>query len=53
MLLKTSEAYLLMELVDGLPLDARPVNDLTQICDTFIQAASGLTTSRADGKGPG
>jgi eukaryotic-like serine/threonine-protein kinase len=47
MLLKVSEAFLTMELVDGKPLDVRLPNDSTtdglmQIADTFIQAAQGL-----------
>jgi serine/threonine-protein kinase len=47
MLLKVSEAFLTMELVDGKPLDVRlpsssNVDDLIRIIDTFIQAAQGL-----------
>jgi serine/threonine-protein kinase len=42
MLLKVSEAYMVMELVDGKPLDVSTPTDLTDICDTFIQAAEGL-----------
>src|SRR5687768_4961248 len=42
MLLKVSEAFLVMELVDGKPLDVRPPTDLMDILDTFIQAAQGL-----------
>ena len=42
LLLKVSEAFLTMELVDGKPLDVRPPTDLVDICDTFIQAAHGL-----------
>ncbi len=42
LLLKVSEAFLLMELVDGKPLDVRPPSNLLDICDIFIQAAQGL-----------
>jgi eukaryotic-like serine/threonine-protein kinase len=47
LLLKVTEAFLLMELVDGKPLDVRPPPNhspegLLAICDTFIQAAQGL-----------
>jgi len=42
MLLKVSEAFMVMELVDGKPLDVAPPKDLVDICDTFIQAAEGL-----------
>src|SRR3954464_667054 len=42
MLLKVSEAFLLMELVDGKPLDVRPPTGMMEILDTFIQAAQGL-----------
>lgn len=42
LLLKVTEAYLLMELVDGLPLDARCPRDMMELLDTFIQAAAGL-----------
>jgi len=42
LLLKVTEAYLLMELVDGKPLDVRPPSSVLDILDTFIQAASGL-----------
>jgi serine/threonine protein kinase len=42
MLVKIAEAYLVMELVEGLPLDVRPVHELLAVCDTFIQAAQGL-----------
>ena len=49
LLLKVSEAFLLMELVDGKPLDQRPITDLNSICDTFIQAAQGLQAMHAMG----
>jgi serine/threonine-protein kinase len=42
LLLKVNEAFLVMELVDGKPLDVKPPTDLMDICDTFIQAAEGL-----------
>jgi serine/threonine-protein kinase len=42
LLLKVTEAFLLMELVDGQPLDVRPPKSLVEVCDTFIQAAQGL-----------
>ena len=42
LLLKVNEAFLLMELVDGKPLDVRLPSDMMQIVDTFIGAASGL-----------
>jgi eukaryotic-like serine/threonine-protein kinase len=42
LLLKVTEAFLLMELVDGKPLDVRPPTDMMDILDTFIQAAQGL-----------
>jgi serine/threonine-protein kinase len=42
LLLKVSEAFLVMELVDGKPLDVRPPTDMMDILDTFIHAAEGL-----------
>jgi serine/threonine-protein kinase len=42
MLVKIAEAYLVMELVDGKPLDERPLDNLNDTLDTFIQAAQGL-----------
>ena len=42
MLVKISEAFLVMEFVDGKPLDVRPPSDMMDIIDTFIQAAQGL-----------
>jgi serine/threonine-protein kinase len=42
LLLKVNEAFLLMELVDGKPLDVRLPSDMMQIVDTFIGAANGL-----------
>src|SRR2546423_9291869 len=42
MLLKVSEAFLVMELVDGKPLDVRLPSDMMDVLDTFIGAAQGL-----------
>ncbi len=42
MLVKVAEAYLVMELFDGKPLDVRPPTEMMDILDTFIQAAQGL-----------
>jgi eukaryotic-like serine/threonine-protein kinase len=42
MLRKVTEAYLVMELVDGKPLDERRLSSIPEILDTFIQAAQGL-----------
>jgi serine/threonine-protein kinase len=42
MLVKISEAFLVMEMVDGKPLDVRPPTEMVDILDTFIQAAQGL-----------
>jgi len=42
MLVKVTEAFLVMELFDGKPLDVRPPRDMMQIIDTFIQVAQGL-----------
>src|SRR5208282_313889 len=39
---RVSEAFLLMELFDGKPLDVRPPETMMDILDTFIQAAQGL-----------
>src|SRR5208282_4589713 len=41
-LLQPKEAFLLMELVDGQPLEVRPPRDIIEIVDTFILAALGL-----------
>jgi serine/threonine-protein kinase len=49
MLLKVNEAYLLMELVDGKPLDVRLPSGMMAIIDTFIQAAQGLKAMHAMG----
>jgi eukaryotic-like serine/threonine-protein kinase len=42
LLMKKNEAFLLMELVEGKPLDVRLPGDMIQILDTFLQAAQGL-----------
>lgn len=42
MLLKVAEAFLVMELFDGKPLDVRPPTTLMDTLDTFIQAAQAL-----------
>jgi len=42
LLLKVTEAYLLMELFDGKPLDVRPPSTMLEIVDVFIHAAQGL-----------
>jgi eukaryotic-like serine/threonine-protein kinase len=42
MLLKVAEAFLVMELVDGKPLEVATPRDMMEIIDTFIAAAQGL-----------
>jgi serine/threonine-protein kinase len=42
MLLKVTEAFLVMEYFDGLPLEQGLPTDLLEVLDTFIQAAEGL-----------
>ena len=42
MLVKTAEAFLVMELVDGKPLDVNPPRDMMDTLDVFIGAAQGL-----------
>jgi len=42
LLVKVTEAFLLMELVDGKALDVRPPKNLLEAVDTFIQSAHGL-----------
>jgi serine/threonine-protein kinase len=42
LLMQPKEAFLLMELVDGQPLDVRPPRDMVEIVETFILAAQGL-----------
>ena len=46
---KVTEIFLVMELVDGKPLDERPPTNLVDIVDTFIQAAQGLRAMHALG----
>src|SRR5688572_301748 len=42
LLLKKNETFLLMELVEGKPLDVRLPSDMMELLDTFIQCAQGL-----------
>ena len=42
LLLKTNEAFLLMELVDGKTIDVARPTDLLELIDVFIQVAQGL-----------
>lgn len=42
LLLRANEAFLLMELVHGLPLDVRLPKTMMEVVDTFIQTAQGL-----------
>ena len=42
MLVKVTEAFLVMELVNGKPLDVAPPRDMMDVLDTFIGAAQGL-----------
>lgn len=42
LLLKVTEAYLVMELFDGKPLDVSPPRTVLETLDTFIQVAQGL-----------
>ncbi len=42
LLRKVTEAFLVMELFDGTPLDRRPPSSMEEVLDTFIQAAHGL-----------
>jgi len=39
---RITEAYLLMEMVDGKPLDVRPPRSVMDVVDTFIPTAQGL-----------
>ena len=48
-LMQPKEAFLVMELVDGRPLDVRPPQDMVEIVDTFILAAQGLKAMHAMG----
>jgi eukaryotic-like serine/threonine-protein kinase len=49
LLLKVTEAYLLMELFDGRPLDVRPPANLLEALDTFLKACEGLKSMHALG----
>jgi eukaryotic-like serine/threonine-protein kinase len=49
LLLKVNEAFLLMEMFDGLALDVRLPPSMIDIVDTFIQAAQGLRAMHAMG----
>lgn len=42
LLMRKNEVFLLMELVDGKPLDVKLPNDMMELLDTFIQCAEGL-----------
>lgn len=42
LILKVTEAFMLMELVDGKALDVRPPKDLLETVDTFVKVAQGL-----------
>jgi serine/threonine-protein kinase len=42
MLLKVNEAFMVMEYVDGKPLDVYLPSDMMQVLDIFIQSAQGL-----------
>ena len=42
LLMKKTEAFLLMELFNGKPLDVRLPSDMMELLDTFIQVAQGL-----------
>src|SRR5437868_2677841 len=42
MLMKVTEAFLLMELVDGKALDVRPPKSILETIDIFVQVAQGL-----------
>jgi len=49
MLLRVTDAYLIMELVDGKALDVRPPSQMLDIVDTFIQASQGLKAMHSAG----
>ncbi len=49
MLLRVTDAYLIMELVDGKALDVRPPTQMLDIVDTFLQAAHGLKAMHTAG----
>lgn len=48
-LLKVSEAFMLMELVDGKSLDLLPPSPVMQTIDTFLQAAQGIRAMHVAG----
>jgi serine/threonine-protein kinase len=49
LLMQPKEAFLLMELVDGQPLDVRPPRDMVEIVETFILASQGLKAMHSMG----
>jgi serine/threonine-protein kinase len=49
LLLKVTEAFLLMEFVEGKTLDIRPPKNVIEVCDLFVQAAQGLQAMHAMG----
>jgi serine/threonine-protein kinase len=49
LLLRKTEAFLVMELFDGKPLDVRPPSGLLETVDIFIQTAQGLQAMHALG----
>jgi eukaryotic-like serine/threonine-protein kinase len=49
LLRRVTDAIMVMEYVDGLPLDVAPPPDLASTLDTFIQAAAGLKAMHALG----
>lgn len=49
LMLKTAEAFLLMEFVEGQTLDIRPPRSLLDTIDTFIQVAQGMKAMHAMG----
>jgi serine/threonine protein kinase len=49
LMLKVSEAFLVMEYFDGLPLEVGLPPDMADVLDTFIQAAEGLKSMNAIG----
>lgn len=49
LLLRISEAFLVMEMFDGKPLEVRPPASLMECVETFIQTAQGLKAMHAMG----
>jgi serine/threonine-protein kinase len=49
LLMKVTEAFLVMELVDGRPLDVHVPAEMVAVVDTFVQVASGLRAMHAMG----